>query len=73
MSVVGAIARNTEGRVVAYSIKKYRAVSKPLLAEALGMRNVVEMAIKNNWQEVFIEGNNKTTIEAITKALLPPS
>ncbi|XP_075675255.1 uncharacterized protein LOC142644554 [Castanea sativa] len=70
-TALAVVARNKNGEVLKVWSRKHEGCS-PLLAEAAAVYWVIQLAQKENWQHIIIEGDAKSCFDPLTIPNLQP-
>ncbi|KAL0355119.1 UNVERIFIED_CONTAM: hypothetical protein Sradi_3958800 [Sesamum radiatum] len=54
---IGAVARDSEGTILAWVSHRFQRFVDAEHAEALAAREAVDLAARNNWKEIIVEGD----------------
>ncbi|KAL0401581.1 UNVERIFIED_CONTAM: hypothetical protein Slati_4188000 [Sesamum latifolium] len=63
---VGVIARNHEGICLAWRLRRFDDSVDPALAECLAATEAISLAIREDWQEVILEGDCRIVINRLS-------
>jgi ribonuclease HI len=62
---IGVITRESKGFVIAAMSRSVNTIQEPVTAEAMGALSAVELCKEIGIQEIFLEGDSKTVVQAI--------